>query len=175
MEEQQTITGKAPWYASMTSQMGPVIVVMFVLLWLVVGPLKNNPSEHQEIIEGNRQIIEQEKIGNHFLWAYCVNQANIIDDSKQREEALKNCVVPLYKKPASIDDQAYIFEEPAKSFAVRYFPVALAESMHGSSSSAPVTGRRQAEENAERQRLEHQRAISGAVNVSGNFLSPSNP
>ncbi len=151
-----------PWYARDTAQMGPVIVVMFVLLWVVVSPLRNNASEHATISSRLNVVI-------YFDWAHCQNDASIIEDPALRAAAVERCVLPPDKRDGLSQEQAYLFDAPymSKVIAQAGQPVSgLSSSASGSSSSAPTRyTRRAAQENAEQQDEVHLSAIRGALGM----------
>lgn len=115
---------KAPWWSKeAVGQMGPAIVVLFVLLSVVVysyvGPIYNLTNNFAESVRRDEQILDAVNLGNHYQWANCVNGA-------KDEEALKRCIPPPAKRVT--ESQAYMLETPASAshVAMRFFPRAFA-------------------------------------------------
>ena len=122
----------SPWWSKATWQMGPAIVVLFVLLWVVISPLKNVKQEHVMIMGKQDDTLYQAKLSNHFLWAKCVNDASILQDKAEREMALERCIPPIEKAP-NTKDQSYLFEKNAFASLkdiVSKVPQVLAKPLH---------------------------------------------
>lgn len=140
---------RAPWYSTMTTQMGPVITVMFILLFVVVkltlGPISKIP----ELVEKQDEVLYQLKISVHFDWANCMNQA------KDDPVAQSRCIPPADKRDERSSDQGYIFNLPSVALApVAHANGAEEKSFSGSSSSVARITPRTAEANAARQNQE---------------------
>lgn len=138
-----------------------IIVAMFVLLYLVAGPLRNSPGEHNKIQDTSDSVLQQSVLTNHFLWANCMNEATSIIDVKERQDAIDRCLPPLTKQPHT-DAQAYMFTEPY----LRPIAIAKTSDTSSASSSSVQYNKPTALKNAEEQREDHLRAISGAVTTS---------
>lgn len=130
-----------------------VIVAMFILIWSLVGPMRNNATEHAE-------QLRQAKLTNKLIWGMCTNAAALIPDESMRLTAINRCAPD--DKDLADHDQAYLFDGVIVQHAVAAKPRSSGVSSgSSSSSSAPVLyTARVAEANAERQNQERLERLS---------------
>lgn len=141
---------KAPWWSrEAVGQMGPAIVVLFILLSVVVysylGPIMNLAQNFSDSANRDAQILEAVQLGNHYQWADCVNGA------KDDPVALARCVPPPSKRIN--DEQAYMLDMPEKTRIMTFVQPAHAaiESFSGSTTGSGRITPRDAEARAAEQ------------------------
>ena len=101
------MASKAPWFSKMTSQMGPVIAVLFVLLFFfwqilrfLLGPLANIQPALQEASTQHNDLLHEMRVSTHFLWADCINAA-------ETPQERSRCIPPIEITKETVNSEGY--------------------------------------------------------------------
>lgn len=129
---------------------GSIAVVGVYLAYQLGAQIPLMRDQLLSISTGQNEVYKEVKLGNHFNWAKCVNDANQITDEIERKDAINRCIPP----PEKTEDTAYKAIGPEGEEEAFLFNKVNA---------------REAEKIADSQDATHRKAIENAVTISPHF------
>lgn len=155
---------KLPWFSdpknltAMVINLGPLVVAFFVFLYVIAAVLPNMRSDHEMIINGYNNINYKQELTNHFLWADCFNNTDMIEDLALRKLARERCQPPIEKRTGN-EEQEYLNEKPSEYVRTAAAKTIVETQKSSSSSSTVADSPRSAEEIAEEQARAHRESL----------------